>query len=235
MRLSISILIFAICSSLVFAQNEEESENSGMMNILEPTFKGTNESVNINEFIKENLDTPLNCQNLGIGGAVMVQFNVFPTGNLSEIQVIESVSPEFDRSVIRTLEATNGMWNPGTINGRPVPMEKEIIVVFKFEGTDLFKAAQMNKNKADKLLKEGKYSRAIKLYSKVIGSCPNSETIIYRRGLAKYYIGDLEGASKDFERVADLNSHLANPMLTKLNEVADYADSELQLSSFFLR
>ena len=231
MRLSISILIFAICSSLVFAQNEEGPKESVKMNILEPSFRGTNESVDINEFIKENLRTPLNCQNWGIEGAVVVQFNVLPTGKLSEIQVIESISPEFDHSVISTLEATNGMWNPGTINDLSVPMEKELIVIFKLEGTDFFKAAQMNKNKADELLKAGKYSRAIKLYSKAIGSCPNSETTIYRRGLAKYYYGDLKGASNDFERLADLDSQLANLMLTKLNEVADYADSELQLSS----
>ena len=88
-----------------------------------------------------------------------------------------------------------------------------------------------NNNKADELLKKGKYSRAIKRYSKAIGSCPTSDIIIYRRGLAKYYSGDLEGALNDFERVADMDSHLADPMLTKLSEVANYAKSELQLYS----
>jgi TonB family protein len=231
MRLSISILILAICSSLVFAQNGEEPKNSVILNTLEPTFKGTNESFDINEFIQENLRTPLKGQNWGVEGAVVVQFNVNPTGNLSEIQVIESVSPEFDHSVISTLEATNGMWNPGTINDRPVPMEKEMVVVFKTEGTDLYQAAQTNKNKADKMLKEGKYSKAVKIYTRAVGSCPTSDIIIYRRGLARYYSGDLEGAIIDFERVANLDSHLAEPMLNKLNKVVDYADSELQLSS----
>ena len=231
MRLSISILIFAICSSLVFAQNEETSKKSSMINILEPTFIGTNESVDFNEFINENLRTPLNCQNRGIEGAVVVQFNVSPTGNLSEIQVIESVFPEFDQSVIRALEATTGMWSPGTINGRSVTMDKEAVVVFRLEGTDIYQNAQINISKADNLLKEGKYSKAVKCYSKALESCPNYETTIYRRGLARYYSGDLEGAMIDFERVADLGSHQADPMLSKLNEVADYAKGELQLSS----
>jgi len=231
MRLSILVLVFAICSSLVFAQNEEKPKNSGMINVLEPTFKGTNESVDIYEFLQENLITSLNGKNWGVVGAVVAQFNVLPTGNLSEIQVIESVSLEFDRSVISTLEATNGMWNPGTINGRPVPMEKEVIVVFKNEGTNIYQAAQTNKNKADKLLKEGKYSRAVKLYTEAVGSYPTSDIIIYRRGLARYYSGDLEGALNDFERVANLDSHLADPMLTKLQDVAEYAKNELQLST----
>ncbi|MCK5209821.1 MAG: hypothetical protein KAQ62_23915 [Cyclobacteriaceae bacterium] len=231
MRLSISIFIFAIFSSLLIAQNEEEPKNSGMINILEPTFKGTNESVDINEFLQENLRIALDGQKWGIVGALVVQFNVLPTGNLSEIQVIKGVSLKYDHSVISTLEATNGMWNPGTINGCPVPMEKEVIVVFKSEGTDLFKAAQMNIDKADELLKEGNYSRAIKLYSLALESCPSYETTIYRRGLARYYNGDLEGALNDFERVSDLGSHMADPMLTKLYEVVDYAKSELLLCS----
>ncbi len=178
MRLSISILIFAICSSLVFAQNEEKPKKSSMINILEPTFIGTNESVDFNEFIQENLRTPLNSQNWGIEGAVVVQFNVSPTGNLLEIQGIESVFPEYDHSVISALEATNGMWNPGSINGCPVTMDKEAVVVFKLEGSDIYQAAQMNKNKADDLMKEGKYSRAVKLYTKALASCPISDIII---------------------------------------------------------
>jgi len=216
---------------LVFAQSEDESLESAMMNIVEPGFKGTNENAGIKEFIEENLLTPLNAEDWGIEGTVVIRFNVLPTRDLSEIQVIEGVSLEFDRSVISTLQATDGMWYPGTIDGRPVPMEKEVIVVFRFEGTDFYQAAQLNKNKADKLLNEGKYSRAVKFYTNALGSCPTSDIIIYRRGLAKYYTGDLEEALNDFERVANLDSHLADPMLSKLIEVANYATSELQLSS----
>ena len=106
MRLSISILILAISSSLVFAQNEEVRKESVRMNILEPTFKGTDKSDDLTAFIKENLCKLQLDPNLGVGGAVMVQFNVIPTGNLTDIRVIESVSPEFDQSVISTLGAS---------------------------------------------------------------------------------------------------------------------------------
>ena len=231
MKLSISILILAICSSLVFGQNEDESIISGLMNIVEPTFKGTHESLDIYEFLEENLIVPEMDLNWGGVGAVVTHFLVLPTGNLSEIQVIEGVNPEFDRSVIRALEASNGMWKPATIYGRPVVMEKEVTIVFKCEGTDIYQAAQFNKNKGDDLMKEGKYNRAIKHYSRAIEFIPTYDLTLYRRGLAKYYAGDLEGALNDFERVAYLDSHRADLMLTKLNEVADYARNELQLSS----
>ena len=201
------------------------------MNIVEPEFKGTNENAGIKEFIEENLLTPLNAENWGIEGTVVIRFNVLPTRDLSEFQIIHSVSSSLDKAVIDVLKATNGLWKPGTIYGHPVTMEKEVTVLYKIEGSDIYRAAQMNKSKADKLLKEGKYSKAIKLYSRAIESFPIYDFTIYRRGLARYYAGDLEGALNDFERLAYLDSHLADPMLTKLSEVADYAKNELQLSS----
>ncbi len=231
MRLPILVLAFAICSSLVFAQSEDESKKSVMMNIVEPEFEGTNENLRIKDFIEENLRTPLDAQKWRIEGVVVIRFNVLPTRDLSEFQVIQSVCSSFDEAVMDVLEASNGMWKPGTINDLPVPMEKEVTVIYTTEGTQMYTTAQLNKNKADKLLKEGKYSRAIKRYTKTIESYPIDDLTIYRRGLAKYYSGNLEGAIHDFERVADLESHLADPMLTRLGEVADFAKNELQLSS----
>ncbi len=231
MKLSISILILAICSSLVFGQNEDESIISGLMNIVEAEFIGTNENAGIEEFIKENLCTTLDQTIWGTEGTVVIRMNVLPTQNLSEFQVIHSVSPHFDQAVIDALEASNGMWKPATIYGRPVAMEKEVTVVFRFEGTNIYQAAQLNINKGDDLLKKGRYHRAVNSYTKALASCPNTETTIYRRGLARYYTGDLEGALNDFERVAELGSHQADSMLAKLNEVVDYANSELQLTS----
>ena len=64
------------------------------------------------------------------------------------------------------------MWNPGTNNGHPVKMEKEVSVVFKFDGIEMYKTAQLYALNADKAFKEGKYSRAIRLYNKVIVLCP---------------------------------------------------------------
>ncbi len=217
------ILAFALFSSLVFAQNEELSKESGMMNVLEPTLKGTDNTIGIKEFLQENLCYPPHAYKWGIGGTVVVQFKVLPTGNLAEFLVINSVTPECDKAVISALEATQGMWNPGTNNGNPVEMEKEVSVVFKFEGSEMYKTAQYYAVRADKALKEGNYSKAIKLYNKAFAFCPNCPSKIYQRGLANYYSGDQKGALKDFERSARLGFHPADIMLLKLREEAVYA------------
>jgi TonB family protein len=233
MKLNFLMLVFTLASSLVFAQNEAESKESDMMNVLEPEFKGINEAVGIVDFLQENLCYPKNALETETEGTVIIQFKVLPTGNLSEFLVINSVSPECDKAVISALEATNGMWNPGTKNGYPVTMEKEVTVVFKSEGIEMYKTAQLYSVRADKALKADKYRRAIKLYNKAIVMCPNHSETLYRRGLARYYSGDLKGALNDFAKTVDLGSHQADSMLVKLHEEGVSVKGQIPTNSRF--
>jgi TonB family protein len=194
-----------------------------MMNVLEPTFTATNETVTISDFLQENLDYPKNATKAGVEGTVVIQFKVLPSGDLSEIQVVNSVCPDYDDAVTKAIEATTGMWNPGTDNGHPVTMEKEVSVVFKREGMEMYNTAQYYAVTANKFSKKGNYKRAIKLYNKAIVICPNCAFTFYQRGLARYNSGDQEGAKKDFERTADMGSHKADHMLDKLHEEGTYA------------
>lgn len=211
------MLVFTLTSSLVFAQYEDVSRETGMMNVLEPEFIGINETVGIVDFLQENLCYPKNAKETETEGTVIIQFKVLPTGKLSEFQVINSVSTECDKAVISALEATDGRWNPGTKNGYPVTREKKVTVVFKSEGIEMYKRAQEYSVRADKASKAGKYSRAINLYNKAIVLCPNHAETLYRRGLAKSHFGDTKGAMNDFKRAADLGSSMADSVLVKLH------------------
>ena len=222
MRLTYLMLVFALFSSFAFAQHEDESIEPDMMNVVEPTFKGNNETPGIDEFLKERMDYPTNAGRSGVEGTVIIQFQVLPSGNLKEIQIINSVCPEHDDKAIRAVKASGGMWTPGTINGRPVAMEKEIAVVFRNEGSDMFKTAQLYAAKATKLMNQGKCNRAMKFYNKAIVLCPDC-ALIYQRGLARYNSGDPKGAIRDFERTSDMGSHQADYMLDKLREEGVYA------------
>lgn len=219
MKLSILMLVFVLFSSFAFAQNEDEFKKTGMMNVQEPEFKVSNETVDIIEFLQESLAYQVEYINkTGVEGSVVIEFKIQPTGNLSEFTVVNSVCPEYDESVIRALEATNGAWKPGTNNGHPVTMEKEVTIVFSFDRTEMYKTAQMYINRADKLSKDGKYNRAIKLYDQAIVLCPNCPSTLYQRGLARYYSGDQKEALRDYERIEELGSPLADALLAKLYE-----------------
>ncbi len=218
MRLTIFNVRICIVFCICFAQHEDKLNEPGMMNVLEPTFAVANETVAINEFLQDNLNHPKYPYKAGMEGTVVIQFKVLPAGILSDFQVINSVCPEYDKAVKKAVEATVGMWSPGTNNGHPVTMEKEVTVVFKFEGIEMYKTAQLYAVNADQAFKEGKYSRAIKLYNKSIVLFPKKSSIFYQRGLAKYFVGDSKGAFRDLERSVYLGGRIADPIMARFLE-----------------
>ncbi|MCY1719055.1 energy transducer TonB [Prolixibacteraceae bacterium Z1-6] len=64
-------------------------------------------------------------------GTEVVQFTVTPSGNVSDIKIINSVCSPIDKEVVRVLETTDGMWKPGYNNEEPVAMEKEVVLAFR--------------------------------------------------------------------------------------------------------
>lgn len=228
MRQIILLLAFVIISSAVSAQNDKEPKRTDTMGMIEPEFAGNSETSDIQEFLLNNLCHPQYAHKCGIEGTEIIQFKVSPSGNLSEFSILNSVSSECDDAVISALESTGGMWNPGTIDGLPVPMQMKITVIFKSEGIEMYKTAQLNKVKADGFLKEGRYKRALKYYNLAIKSCPHHAVPYYRRGMAKYHLGDFDGALNDFNKVADLGSNMADSVQSQLHEIVAFVKNEEQ-------
>ncbi len=67
-------------------------------------------------------------------GEVVVQFLIDENGNVSNIQIVNSVSPRLDQIVIDCLEKTDGQWQAALVDGEPVETEKKLYVVFDVEG-----------------------------------------------------------------------------------------------------
>jgi TonB family protein len=211
-----------LISSFAFAQFEDDFEIPDRTTVVEPTFQAITKTIGLNEFLKEKLDYPTSAFRQGIEGTVVVKFNVLPEGTLSEIQVINSVCPEYDDAVIKAVKASSGMWSPAMENGHPETMEKEVAVLFQSEESDMYETARMYASMAAHKAEKGKYKRAIKLYNKVVEICPH-ECALYQRGLAKYNYGDLRGAMLDFERIEDLGSDLTDSLLEELRNKGIYA------------
>lgn len=58
-------------------------------------------------------------------------------------------------------------------------VEPEFIRNADDEGIEIYKQAQLNKGKADKFLKEGKYKRAVQYYDLAIKSCLHHSSPYY--------------------------------------------------------
>ena len=180
----------------------------------------------INDYLRNCIGYPYDCLKNKDEGTEVVKFEVTPSGELKNFEVINSISPVIDEHVVQILQQTSGMWTPGLKNGNPATMEKEISILFKYGEFEEFALRKDFKRKAKAYLERGnklllvknKPEKAMKLYNKGIRYCPNEDCLRVARGLCRYELGDIAGAYKDWQRMTiagispeakEMTNHLA--------------------------
>lgn len=211
MKTNLFFAAVLLIATIASGQNQELIA----IEVNSPAFK-SNEPKSIYDFLQKHVEYPSESQRWKLEGTEVVQFIVTIQGKLSDYKVINSVSPEIDREVIRLLELTNGMWIPGTINGEPVAMEKEVTLEFKrSKASDFVEMAKWYMQKGNELLfLKDQPKKAIKYFDLATNYLPNNETICGIRGFCKYRMGDEKGAIRDWDR--------ANILADRKGIVIDY-------------
>ncbi|KAF0237280.1 MAG: outer membrane protein [Prolixibacteraceae bacterium] len=201
--LAAGMLIAAIATG----QNRELIE----IEVKPPVFKG-DEPGTISDFLQKYVEYPEESRQWKLQGTEVVQFVVTIQGELSNFKVINSVSPGIDREVIRLLELTNGIWIPGTINGEPAAMEKEVSLAFKLSpASDFVEKAKWNMKKGNELLfLKDQPGKALKYFNMAVNFLPNDDAIHGIRGFCKYRMGDENGANRDWDRANILADRKGN-------------------------
>ena len=182
---------------------------AGIENVA--AFLETREAQSLNKYVALHFQYPDTRNGRVYEGTELVQFVVSPTGEISDIQVINSLSRDIDAEVIRILRSTSGMWIPGTSGGKPTAMNSAVSLVIKTGGTeedalkkDFQEMAQCSFKRAGKLwFDKCKPQRALKAYNRAMRYRPNDEGLLLMRGLCKYELGDKEGARVDWCRYRD--------------------------------
>lgn len=81
----------------------------------QPSFPGGNEA--LNDFLQNNIKYPVEAEEKGIEGRVILSFIVNKDGSISGIHVVRGVHPLLDKEAIRVLKLMP-RWIPGRKNGR---------------------------------------------------------------------------------------------------------------------
>jgi len=232
------ILFLGLCIMISFitlgqVKKEFVDEIKGV-SVSPPTFLGVMQpsqnvkNNSLNEYLSKELQYPEESKTRMKEGTVVVQFAVSTSGQLSDFNVVNSVSPEIDKEVIRALKTTDKMWNPGSSNNSPVAMESEVSVAFIIgEGSvntkELADHAKHYFDKGSKkMFLEENCKGALKCYDKAVCYLPNDKCILLTRGICKYELGDKQGACQDWNRVKTLGG--GDIYLKDLCEFKGYAE-----------
>ncbi|GEM_PF-364734 len=159
-----------------------------------------------NEYFSQNAELPSEAKTDGIQGVSVISFTVCETGELEDVKIVNSLSREIDEEVLRLLEATNGQWTPGKVNGEAVSMPSEVSVAFVTNSTeDMIRTAKNHMQRGNKLMYEkNKPHRALHSYNQAATMLPNEEIILVARILCNYELNEMENAEQDFERLKTL-------------------------------
>lgn len=93
-----------------------------------PTFPGGDSK--LVEFINANRQYPADAYKKGLEGRVTCSFVVEADGKVTHIKVIRSASSSLNKEAVRVLKLMP-VWNPGRINGVPVPVRVIRCVPFR--------------------------------------------------------------------------------------------------------
>jgi TonB family protein len=185
--------------------NKPVSATSAKNDNFPPVFRcGMNAS--LDDFIREIVQYPAVSYQWRHQGTVVIGFMVTSGGGLKDFTVINSVSPESDSEVIRSIKSTEGRWISGSAEGEPADMQQEVAVTFKMNPkSDFMSDAKKYMQKGNQnLFVKNRPKKALACFNQGIKLLPNDMTLLAMRSLCKHRLGDARGAGSDWERLSVL-------------------------------
>ncbi|WP_372950550.1 TonB family protein [Mariniphaga sp.] len=233
----LAVLILPIAAmGQIFHKNVDISE----VKVTPPVFAGVeivpdepdSQDNFLAKYLAEYFQYPAHAKQCGDQGTGIVQFVVQPDGRLTDFHVINSVCRELDKEFIRVIKTTEGMWKPGSNNGNPVQMEKEVSMMFVADcewcnnkpREYFMKQAKAYFAKANALfLEKHNLKKALRNYNLTVKYLPYDESALLLRGLCRYENGNMEEARTDWERINKIGGSFdASPYLEELTSLKGY-------------
>jgi TonB family protein len=237
MKTQVILMLCMIFSVITMGQGTKEGATITPPKFtgIKGTFPDRNEHKvqSIEDYMLTNVTYPEEAANRYAMGTEVVAFSVTPEGKVSNIRVINSVHPSIDEEVISVLKTTNGMWKPGAFNDEAIAMDKEISVVFRFNersASDNLNLAKYYYTRACKnLLVKQKPKMALKAFNNGVVLLPNDKSLLILRGLARFELGDKDGALDDWTRVKNLGGLVGEEFIDKYISLKGYEQMALVL------
>lgn len=113
--------------------NLDKPDKNGIYEVVEkmPQFPGGEKG--LLNYIGHNLKYPVDAQEKGIQGRVVVRFVVSSTGKTKNVEVLRSVYTALDNEAVRVVESLSD-WIPGEQKGEKVSVYYTLPITFKLDG-----------------------------------------------------------------------------------------------------
>ena len=112
--------------------NTSQESQEKVYDVVEvmPSFPGGQSA--LMQYLGNNIQYPVEAQENGVQGRVIISFVVENDGGISHVKVAKSADPALDREAMRVVE-TMPKWIPGKQNGECVRVRYSVPVVFRLK------------------------------------------------------------------------------------------------------
>jgi len=144
---------------------------------------------------------------------LLATFIVNESGKADSLKIIQGISPKYDKAYTQIFNAAKNKWKPAMHNGKPVPvLMNQRMKYFASEG---MVPSLFNSGKANTAYNNKDYERALYYYDLALETRPEDYDDLYRRGICKQMLGNIDGACSDWKKVKSLGSTIADALLIK--------------------
>lgn len=144
---------------------------------------------------------------------LLTTFIVDASGKADSLRIIQGINPKYDKAYTQIFNAAKNKWKPAMHNGKPVR-------VLMNQRMKHFPSEEMvpnhfNTRKANTAYNNKDYERALYYYDLALETRPEDYDDLYRRGICKQMLGNIDGACSDWNKVKSLGSKIADELLIK--------------------
>lgn len=146
-------------------------------------------------------------------GELLASFIVDRNGHADSLKILQGINPKYDKTYIDIFNSARKRWIPAQLNGKLVPVVMQQRM--RYFTIDEAMPSYFNGNKANDAYNNKDYELALQYYNLALENRPDEKDHLYRRGVCKQKLGNLEGACADWQKLKSLGGNEANAMIEK--------------------
>lgn len=143
----------------------------------------------------------------------LATFIIRKTGEVDSLQILESISPAFDRQFVKAFNKAKGRWKPASIAGRGVDVRMQ--EQFRFVSSGNFLPSYDYSKKGREAMGAKEYLKAIYYFDRGLEKLPSDADMLYQRAVCKLQLGNRAAACEDLQGVKALGRTTADALIDK--------------------
>lgn len=144
----------------------------------------------------------------------LASFIVRKTGEVDSLQILEGISPVFDKQFVKAFNKAKGKWQPATIGGRKVDVRMH--EQFRFVSSENFLPSYNYSNKGREAMRAKEYLKALYYFDRGLEKVPSDAEMLYQRAVCKLQLGNRVAACEDLQKLKAMRKTTADELIEQV-------------------